>query len=107
MRHLRESRWTRLRGRRWYIPAGGHGKTTQCVLCHGPDLRDLGGIPGIAGRSPSYIVRQLYDFQRGQRSGVLAAPMAEAVAKLNADDLIFAGSVYGHPSHLSGIRSGI
>ena len=22
-------------------------------------------MPGIAGRSPSYIVRQLYDFKRG------------------------------------------
>jgi cytochrome c553 len=41
--------------------AGGNGKTVACAICHGQDLRGLGPIPGLAGRSPSYIVRQLYD----------------------------------------------
>ncbi|MDQ2712756.1 MAG: hypothetical protein M3Y24_11115 [Acidobacteriota bacterium] len=27
------------------------------------DLKGLGPVPGIAGRSPSYLVRQLYDMQ--------------------------------------------
>src|SRR5437868_7588724 len=31
-----------------------------CTICHGGDLRGLGPIPGLAGRSPSYIVRQLH-----------------------------------------------
>jgi len=39
--------------------SGGGGKTVQCGVCHGTDLKGLGPIPGIAGRSPSYIVRQL------------------------------------------------
>jgi cytochrome c553 len=68
--------------------SGGNGKTTQCVLCHGPDLKGLGLVPGIAGRSPSYLVRQLYDFQQGKRAGVVAAPMAAAVSKLDEDDAI-------------------
>ena len=38
---------------------GGGGKTVQCGVCHGADLRGLGPVPRIAGRSPSYIVRQL------------------------------------------------
>src|SRR5262245_49840988 len=39
--------------------SGGGGKTVQCGVCHGTDLKGLGPIPGIAGRPPSYIVRQL------------------------------------------------
>src|SRR5664279_1871288 len=34
--------------------SGGSGVTTPCATCHGPDLRGVGSIPGIAGRSPSY-----------------------------------------------------
>lgn len=67
---------------------GGNGKTTQCGLCHGPDLKGLGLIPGIAARSPSYLVRQLYDFQQGKRAGLVAAPMAAVVSKLDEDDVI-------------------
>src|SRR5437867_11797101 len=38
--------------------SGGGGKTVQCGICHGSDLKGRGSIPGIAGRSPSYLVRQ-------------------------------------------------
>lgn len=68
--------------------SGGNGKTTQCGLCHGPDLKGLELIPGISGRSPSYLVRQLYDFQQGKRAGLVAAPMAAVVSKLDEDDVI-------------------
>jgi cytochrome c553 len=64
------------------------GKTIQCGICHGPELKGLGPIPGIAGRSPSYIVRQLYDFQRGARAGVGSALMKGVVAKLTIDDMV-------------------
>ena len=47
------------------VTSGGGGKTTACAVCHGADLRGLGPVPGIAGRSPSYMVRQLYDMQAG------------------------------------------
>ena len=59
-----------------------------CGICHGPDLKGLGPIPGIAGRSPSYIVRQLYDFQHGTRAGIGSALMKPAVEKLMIDDMI-------------------
>lgn len=67
---------------------GGSGKTQQCTTCHGPDLKGLGPIPGIAGRSPSYIVRQLYDFKHGARAGAGSALMKASVDKLTIDDMI-------------------
>jgi cytochrome c553 len=67
---------------------GGSGATVPCAICHGSDFRGIGPIPGIAGRSPSYIVRQLYDFQQGTRAGSSAALMKPAVARLSHDDMI-------------------
>lgn len=66
----------------------GGGKTIQCATCHGQDLKGLGVAPPLAGRSPSYVVRQLHDIQSGARSGVGAQPMKEVVAKLTLDDII-------------------
>ena len=63
-------------------------KSTQCAVCHGADLRGLGPVPGIAGRSPSYLARQLYDMQRGARKGAWAELMAPVVSKLKDDDII-------------------
>lgn len=68
------------------VTSGGAGKTVQCGTCHGADLKGLGPIPGIAGRSPSYIVRQLYDFKHGTRAGPWSALMARVVANLDEDD---------------------
>lgn len=67
---------------------GGEGKTVQCAICHGPGLKGLGPIPGIAGRSPSYLVRQLYDFKNGARAGLSSALMKPAVERLTLDDMI-------------------
>ena len=67
---------------------GGGGKTVQCAICHGPGLKGLGPIPGIAGRLPSYIVRQLYDFKHGIRAGSGSALMRPSVEKLTLDDMI-------------------
>jgi len=67
---------------------GGAGVTTPCAICHGPDLRGVASIPGIAGRSPSYLVRQLYDFQQHARAGNASALMAPVVERLSHDDMI-------------------
>ncbi|MFO1183159.1 MAG: c-type cytochrome [Bauldia sp.] len=67
---------------------GDGGRFTACVACHGGDLKGLGPIPPIAGRSPSYLVRQLYDMQHGNRTGAWTTLMAPVVAKLTPDDLI-------------------
>jgi cytochrome c553 len=77
-----------------YAPTGSikKGETLvasgQCALCHGTNLRGLGPVPGIAGRSPSYVVRQLYDIQHGDRKGLWSELMKRAVANLSAEDMI-------------------
>jgi cytochrome c553 len=67
---------------------GGSGITTPCATCHGPDLKGIDPVPGIAGRSPSYLVRQIYDFQQHARAGSAGALMAPVVEKLSHDDMI-------------------
>jgi cytochrome c553 len=67
---------------------GGSGTTAPCVSCHGPDLRGVDAVPGIAGRSPSYLVRQMYDFQQHSREGSAGAVMAGVVEKLSHSDMI-------------------
>jgi cytochrome c553 len=67
---------------------GGDGRTLPCSTCHGPALRGLGPVPGIAGRSPSYLVRQLYDLKHGARAGASSGLMLPAVQKLTIDDMI-------------------
>jgi cytochrome c553 len=67
---------------------GGGGKTTPCTVCHGPDLKGIGPIPNIAGRSPSYLVRQIYDMKIGTRHGTMAALMKPVVANLTDGDVV-------------------
>jgi len=70
------------------VTTGDAEKTIQCGICHGPDLRGSSNVPTIAGRSPSYIVRQLYDFHTGTRSGADAQLMKPVTAKLTLDDML-------------------
>jgi len=67
---------------------GNGGRALACTVCHGPKLLGVGPIPGIAGRSPSYVARQLYDMQRGARHGVMASLMKPVVARLGAQDIL-------------------
>jgi len=82
-----------------YVPAGsvakgqalvasGGGKTLPCAICHGADLKGLGDVPALAGRSPGMIARQLYYMQSGERSGPSMALMKAVVDKLNGDDIL-------------------
>ena len=70
------------------LAASGGNKTLPCTVCHGSDLNGLGPVPGIAGRSPSYVVRQLWDIQRGTRKGTWSPLMQQVVAKLSQDDML-------------------
>jgi cytochrome c553 len=63
------------------------GKTTACITCHGLDLMGVADVPPIAGRSPSYMVRQLWDIQQGTRAGAAVQLMKLAIARLTPDDL--------------------
>jgi cytochrome c553 len=76
-----------------YVPRGSVAKGKKlvdsgngafpCASCHGADLRGSGDVPALAGRSPSGIVRQLYDIQHGARSGNAVDPMKPEVANMS------------------------
>jgi len=74
------------KGRALVYSGGANGKA-PCTVCHGPDLKGLGPIPGIAGRSPSYLMRQLMDFQLGARAGSWSPLMKPQVEPLTIDDM--------------------
>lgn len=70
------------------VMSGVNGKTTSCIVCHGEDLKGIGPVPGIAGRSPSYLVRQLYDMKVGTRKGAWGDLMKPVVDKLTEEDML-------------------
>lgn len=70
------------------VTTGGSGKTVQCAICHGDDLKGLGDVPRIAGLHPIYITRQLYYFQGKEYTGTSAALMKKVVAKLTDQDIL-------------------
>ncbi|HXP45941.1 MAG TPA: hypothetical protein VN810_01620 [Terriglobales bacterium] len=70
------------------VSKGGSGKTLRCSICHGDGLKGLGQVPFLAGRSPSYLVRQMNDFKTGNRQGAWSPLMKEAVAKLTTEDMV-------------------
>lgn len=82
-----------------YVPPGslaagesltktGGGKTIQCNICHGEGLKGLAEVPGIAGRSPIYLARQIWDIKYGARTGTSAALMTAVVANLSHEDVV-------------------
>ena len=96
-----------------YVPPGsikkgqalvttGANKTVQCAVCHGADLQGLGPVPGIAGRSPSYMVRQLFDMQQGTRKGEWSHLMKSVVEKLTPEDMIEHCRLHGIPDRCGG-----
>ena len=81
-----------------YVPPGslrrgrslvndGLRKTIACATCHGTDLMGSGDFPGLAGRSPSYMMRQLWDMKMGTRNGLFVDIMKPVIEKLTADDM--------------------
>ena len=82
-----------------YVPPGsiargktlvetGGGKTTQCTLCHGQDLKGIAAVPRLAGMHPVYTARQLLWFKDGTRAGTDANLMKPWATTLNVDDII-------------------
>ena len=68
---------------------GGANKTLPCGACHGVGLKGGGNAgPPLAGRSATYMVRQLMDMKAGVRAGTNAGLMKPVVANLDDDDII-------------------
>jgi cytochrome c553 len=78
-----------------FVTTGGHGKTIQCAICHGPSLNGLAEVPPIAGHSPMYLFRQLYYFKDGSRHGSMSALMKGVVAQMTQDDMLAIAAYVG------------
>lgn len=71
------------------VTMGGSGKTIGCASCHGEGLKGGSyGEPALAGRSPVYLARQLYDFKRFARNGPGAQLMQPVVSNLSDEDIL-------------------
>jgi cytochrome c553 len=70
------------------VTTGGNGKTIRCTICHGSDLKGLGNVPSIVGRSPSQMTRQIIDIQTGARNGPYTQLMKEPVRQLDNQDIV-------------------
>lgn len=68
--------------------ASGKQVTMECTMCHGQDLHGMGNIPGIAGRSPSQMARQIIDIQTGARKGGQVALMEGPVKNLTDANIV-------------------
>jgi len=92
------------------VTTGGTGTTLPCDSCHGPSLQGLGDAPGIAGRSPLYVFRQLRDMKIGNRSGPAMELMKVVVARLDLEDMIaiaaYVGSLDPRPPQPASISPG-
>jgi len=56
--------------------------------CHGADLTGYADMPPIAGRSPSYLVRQMLDMQKRNRNGPGVKLIKPVVANLTIQDMV-------------------
>ena len=85
------------RGKRLVVTGEG-GKTQACATCHRANLKGTDKIPPIAGRSPTYLLRQMLAFRNGMRANEAAQQMAPVVEKLTLDEMIdvvaYLGSLY-------------
>jgi cytochrome c553 len=82
------------RGRQLALHGPGGG-VKGCTSCHGADLRGVQLVPPLAGRYPSYLLRQLIAFRTGARNGSTAAPMHEVAAALSLPDMVAAAAYAG------------
>jgi cytochrome c553 len=45
-------------------------------------------VPSLVGRSPSYLVREMFDMQQGFRKGTWTELMKPVVANLTTEDML-------------------
>jgi cytochrome c553 len=86
-----------------YVPSGslargrmlavaGTAGAPACASCHGAGLRGEALAPPIAGRSPTYLLRQLVAFRTRARNTPAGAPMQPVVDALTLEDMIAAAA---------------
>lgn len=78
-----------------YVPVGAIARgqalvesgAQPCTACHGADLKGVGNVPALAGRSPPYLARMLWDIKTGARKGPSVALMQAPAKDLTADQI--------------------
>lgn len=79
----------------------GENKTEACAKCHLAKLMGTDKIPPLAGRSPTYLLRQMLAFRNGMRTSEAARQMTPIVEKLTLEEMIdvvaYLGSLYPDP----------
>ena len=73
------------RGKGLAVSGGPAGQ--PCASCHGEDLRGVGDTPPLAGRSPAYLARMLWDIKAGARKGSAVALMQPPAKGLSEADI--------------------
>ena len=69
------------------VESGGPGGQ-PCTACHGADLNGAGNGPTLAGRSPPYLARMLWDIKTGARQGPSVALMQAPAKDLTAAEIV-------------------
>lgn len=77
------------------IASKGLGATPACESCHGTRLQGVGSIPPLAGRSPTYIARELILLRTGRRRNSGAVPMVQEASQLTVNDMIAVAAYAG------------
>ena len=96
-----------------YVPVGSINKGKalasrhQCATCHGPNLDGLGPVPPLAGRSPSYTMRQMFDMKVGTRRGPWSELMKPIVDKMTVEDLLNLAAFTASLEPRAGGRAGV
>ena len=79
------------------IATGEVAGLQKCESCHGSDLHGKRATPPLAGRYPSYLLRQLIGFRTGARNAPNSGAMKAVVSTMTLDDMIavvaYAGSL--------------
>jgi len=70
-------------------PAAGQEKSAMCQGCHGPDGNSFSPEwPSLAGQVPSYLSKQLRDYQSGARKDETMASMVEGLSEEDIADIV-------------------
>ena len=68
--------------------AAGKDKSVACQGCHGVDGNSYSGVwPNLAAQHPSYISKQLLNFQSGERKNETMTGMAAGLSKEDIADI--------------------
>jgi len=73
----------------------GDGKSLECSSCHGPGYKGKEDVPNLAGRSPTSLVRQLYDLKSSARNGGKSSEMEKVVKYMTNSDMLAISAYLG------------